>query len=159
MGGPTNWPMHHGRCFPSTLMASPQEPMSSWCRGPGLSAAGGTPVCYQFRGAAVPITSPGTLLPRTDPEQDYFWEAPWQSSPPPSNAGGAPCLQALLPLPAHPSLRAFAHTVSSAENVLPNTPSAPPSCSPSPPLTQTFTPFESTLSSAINLAIIPKRSP
>lgn len=112
MGSPTNCPLHHGRCFPSTLMASPQEPMSSWCRGPGLSAAGGTPVCYQFRGAAVPITSPGTLLPRTDPEQDYFWEAPWQSSPPPSNAGGAPCLQALLPLPAHPFLQLLMDAVS-----------------------------------------------
>ena len=69
-------------------------------------------MCCQFRGAAAFITSPETLLPSTDPGQAYFWEAPWQSSPAPSNAGGAPCLQALLPLPPHPLLHLLMDGVS-----------------------------------------------
>ena len=69
-------------------------------------------MCCQFRGAAALITSPETLLPSTDPGQAYFWEAPWQSSPAPSNAGGAPCFQALLPLPPHPLLHLLMDGVS-----------------------------------------------
>lgn len=81
MGSPTDCHLDLRCCFPCTLMASPQQHMSSWREAPGLYTTMWDHCVLPVQGHGHPHHHPGSPAPPQWPRVAHYWEVPCAELP------------------------------------------------------------------------------